>query len=649
MTNTSHRLQSGRVRTAFFGRTLTPLSLLGLEVLLEFPELEITSVTCGRRNATHTEDGPLHERARAAGIPLLTFREVKRKLPAPDLVVSFSNPVIFPRRFLDSVRFGVVNMHPAPLPTYRGCHGIEHAILNRDDRFGATLHFCDPDIDSGPIIDHSWTEIRPDDVATDVWNRIDDLAVDLLRRNVPRIIAAALRDERVPTVPQSPALARYYDHYSLPEEAEVDPAWPLDEIGRWVKAYQHPRRALAYLRCGDRKVRLRFRAGEVVIDDRTRRHGQERPAPGHAGSSTCIGGEPQAQVRLRFPDAPVSTGEDLPMKPRTEIADMTLIRELEDCCLRVATLHTALEIGLFDAIADGAGMIEDIADVSGCHSRPLAVVLDALTAQGFLDKTDESYRLTPVTMTYLARSSASYYGRSCRDLTLSGDIAMRLTETVRSGRSSPPPSAGGGDLWAADFAPSLTLWPLEAAEARTMWRRLTAEHPLPQGTRILDVACGAGVDTLALLQDDPLARATAMDLHPEVLETTREIARRMGVEERVELRTGDVLTSDFGRAAYDVILFSSILYFFDRGRVVDVFRRAHAALQDGGVLLVHHLQPDEERRSRLAPALLAVQLLLFHPRSRVYSAFEYSEMLAEAGFPSARALAEDLLFAIRRS
>ena len=255
-----------RLHTAFFGRTFTPLSLQGLEVALTQRDLEIVSVTCGRSNATRDENGPLHQLARAAGVALLTFPEVRDRFSDLDLALSFSNPIVFPASFLASVRWGVVNVHPAPLPAYRGCHGIEHAILNGDDRFGATLHYCAPDIDTGPIVEILWTEIGPHDTATDLWQRVDELAVELLRRNLPRIVEAARRRDRLPARPQAPEQAMYYDHFSLPEEAELDLSRPWEENLRWIRAYQHPRRRPACLSWHGRRFPLRYEGGRVYIE-----------------------------------------------------------------------------------------------------------------------------------------------------------------------------------------------------------------------------------------------------------------------------------------------------------------------------------------------------------------------------------------------
>lgn len=255
-----------RLRTAFFGRAFVPISAQGLETALAQPGIEVVSVTCGRGEAASWQDGPLNEVAHAAGIPLLAFQEVRQCFPQLDLSISFSNPIVFPPSFLTSVSLGVVNMHPAPLPAYRGCHGIEHAIINGDDRFGATLHYCAPEIDTGPTIEVLWTSIDSHDVATDIWHRIDDLALELLRRNLPRIVEAGQRGERLPAIPQDSERSGYYDHFSLPDEAELDLCRPWEENVRWVRAYQHPRRRPAYIFSQDRRISLRYEGGRVYLE-----------------------------------------------------------------------------------------------------------------------------------------------------------------------------------------------------------------------------------------------------------------------------------------------------------------------------------------------------------------------------------------------
>lgn len=70
----------------------------------------------------------------------------------PDLVVSIRFSLIFPQRVIDAVPLGIVNVHPGPLPAYRGlftpfwqAHGGEPVLTS-------TLHVVAEKIDTGPVI-----------------------------------------------------------------------------------------------------------------------------------------------------------------------------------------------------------------------------------------------------------------------------------------------------------------------------------------------------------------------------------------------------------------------------------------------------------------------------------------------------------------
>jgi methionyl-tRNA formyltransferase len=251
-----------RLKTAYFGRTNERLSILGLEAVLAEPGIECVSVTPGRGNAATAENGKLHEIARSNGIEVAAFRDVAACVDALDLVISFSNPVIFPAAFLDAVPLGIVNMHPAPLPAFRGCHAIEHAILEGAPTFGATMHYCDAGIDTGPVIDEEHFAIE-ELTAREVWDRVDVAAMALLNRTMQKIVDHGRLGHRCPSRPQAEDDARYFDHDSLPLNAEIDASMPVTQQRRIARAYDHPRRSPARMWVNGRSQPVRLRDGRI--------------------------------------------------------------------------------------------------------------------------------------------------------------------------------------------------------------------------------------------------------------------------------------------------------------------------------------------------------------------------------------------------
>lgn len=99
---------------------------------------------------------------------------------APDLVV-IAGTTILKRRVLEACGELVLNLHGGYLPDYRGNHSIFFALYNSDfDRVGSTIHFVDPGIDTGNLVDRAIPEIRPGDNAEKLYCRAEMMGIHLL-------------------------------------------------------------------------------------------------------------------------------------------------------------------------------------------------------------------------------------------------------------------------------------------------------------------------------------------------------------------------------------------------------------------------------------------------------------------------------------
>ena len=251
--------------TSYFGDGDEDASVRGLEIALGEPGIQLVSVTCGRGDESYKPDGPLQEVARSAGLPLLNLRDVRREVGAADFVISFYNRVIFPAGYIEEVRWGVLNIHPAPLPEYRGCRTVEHALLNGAAEFGATLHFCDGGLDTGPIVDEERIPITSLDTARTLCSKADALALLMLRRTLPRVVKAARDGRRVAARAQDATRAHYFGA-SLPREARLELSGGWESLVRQVRAYDHPQWEPAFVECDGHRICFRSKDGQIVID-----------------------------------------------------------------------------------------------------------------------------------------------------------------------------------------------------------------------------------------------------------------------------------------------------------------------------------------------------------------------------------------------
>ena len=68
-----------------------------------------------------------------------------------------STPRKLSNNIINSVKHGVINVHPGMLPNYRGCTAVEWAIYN-DEKIFNSAHFMSENYDAGPIIHSEFYE-----------------------------------------------------------------------------------------------------------------------------------------------------------------------------------------------------------------------------------------------------------------------------------------------------------------------------------------------------------------------------------------------------------------------------------------------------------------------------------------------------------
>jgi len=81
-----------------------------------------------------------------------------RKLSA-NLVVVVAYGQIIPKRFLETTKFGFINIHASLLPKWRGAAPIQRAIMNGDKKTGVSIMKIEEKLDSGPVLSSQEVEL----------------------------------------------------------------------------------------------------------------------------------------------------------------------------------------------------------------------------------------------------------------------------------------------------------------------------------------------------------------------------------------------------------------------------------------------------------------------------------------------------------
>jgi methionyl-tRNA formyltransferase len=127
---------------------------------------------------------------------------------------------------------GSFNLHPGPLPRSAGLNAPSWAIFNGEKSHGVTIHWMDPEIDTGPIAFQSLFDLHEGDTGLTVSTRCVRLGVPLV---VHLLEVASSNPQSIPAVAQE-LEQRTYHGVGAPNDGNVRWAWTATKIERFVRA-----------------------------------------------------------------------------------------------------------------------------------------------------------------------------------------------------------------------------------------------------------------------------------------------------------------------------------------------------------------------------------------------------------------------------
>ena len=115
-----------------------------------------------------------------------------------DLFIVVAYGLILPKAILDLPALGALNGHASLLPRWRGAAPIQRAIEAGDDKTGSCAMMMEEGLDTGPVIHHATTNIRQDDTAASLHDRLANLTADVVSKAIDKLVAGTAE-----AIPQS--------------------------------------------------------------------------------------------------------------------------------------------------------------------------------------------------------------------------------------------------------------------------------------------------------------------------------------------------------------------------------------------------------------------------------------------------------------
>lgn len=287
----------------------------------------------------------------------------------------------------------------------------------------------------------------------------------------------------------------------------------------------------------------------------------------------------------------------MPTTPKGEAATTVRLQNIAQSYGQSAALMAAVEIGLFTAVAGGAGTYAEVATRLDIHETNAERLMVMLCACGLLtrDAASGRHQNAPDVERFLVAGKPSYMGPWITFTKPQWTAWGRLADHIRN-----------KDLRVGGSIADITVEDARRYHAATYsiglgaGRRFVRQVDLAQRTQIMDIGGGSGAYCIAATKEHPHIRAIVLDLAP-VCVVTREIVAENGVADRVTAIACDFTRDPFPPAC-DVAIMASNLPMYSREVIAGVIAKAHAALLPGGEMHLIGETTNDERTGPWGPA-----------------------------------------------
>lgn len=301
--------------------------------------------------------------------------------------------------------------------------------------------------------------------------------------------------------------------------------------------------------------------------------------------------------------------------------------------LAYQAVSAAVQLKVFDALAEGTATPAELARRLGAQERGIGPLLGALAAIGYVDEHDGSYANSRMTQKWLLNNEAldtasllTYWDAAFRELWSYAPEVIRTGERPYEFYTWLESTPG----LAHSFQQALVL------PAHDVGPEIARTLALPDGpTSLLDIGGGHGMYSVIMCQAYPGLRATVLDSQ-KALATAQENLTKYELNGRIILQEGDLWAADWGRG-YDAILLFNMIHHFDEETNLKLLTKAADTLEPGGKVAIMD-QIEGKVSGSAANAfirLLALQLYLFAD-GRIHNHDDMEAILTEASFKDIR-------------
>jgi len=287
-------------------------------------------------------------------------------------------------------------------------------------------------------------------------------------------------------------------------------------------------------------------------------------------------------------------------------------------------LISALELSIFSILEKRSMSANQVSSIAKTQFEGTETLLNALSAMGALTKYKNTYKNTPVTYKYFCELSPEFKKGTVTLKQENRGEYEQLSRIIKKGRDFKA-FEGGDD---PKFRNLFTYAMHERSElyADDLADKITRK---PVG-RLIDLGCGPGSYSVAILKKDKAATATLMD-RPVAIKAARKIHKNHQVYKRLKFISGDLFDDEFG-VGYNTALLSNVIHIYNIKENRTVFKKIGKVLEKGGRLILYDFFLEDNQIEPYDAALFAITMLLYTKTGKSYTFDEVESLLRNTGF-----------------
>lgn len=296
--------------------------------------------------------------------------------------------------------------------------------------------------------------------------------------------------------------------------------------------------------------------------------------------------------------------------------------ELSGYFWKTCTLHAAVKLDVFTCLGEERLTSAEVSDRLKSSSRGMERLLNALVAMDLLTKADDKFANTSSAREFLSKDSPKYLGHIIMHHHHLVESWSQLDQAVQSGRPMRKKSIFSDEERRESFLMGMFNMAMNIAPM------LIPGIDISSRRHLLDLGGGPGTYAIHFCRHNPRLKATVFDL-PTTRPFAEKTIARFELSDRINFVEGNYIKDDI-EGRFDAAWLSHILHGESPEGCKTIIQKAIAALESGGIIIIHEFILNNSMDGPLFPALFSLNMLL-GTDGQAYSERQLMDMLADAG------------------